>query len=299
VQGGFWSGEALGGLVQEGSTSGLTGARPPIRRLRLSVKTLIPAATVIGVIAVAGCGPPEPKTPAAATASTTTIAPAPPSLTVVLPPTTTSPAVRSTTVTDPTVPAAPSSPAPPGTTAGTRDRVVAQIKALTAIAPSAPSPYRRVRFGETWIDEDRDCHNTRAEVLLRDSLAPVTFRANGCTVDTGLWVDPWNGRSSTLASTFQVDHTVPLANAWVTGAWQWSDEERLRFANDLRDPDTLLALEGANNTAKSDKTPDQWRPALRTAWCRYADAWSRIKMRWQLTVTTAERDALLDLASAC
>jgi hypothetical protein len=182
---------------------------------------------------------------------------------------------------------------------GTRAAIVSQIDALVVATSSAPEPYRRARFGTDWADDDRDCHDARAEVLMRDSLVPVTFRANGCTVDTGSWVDPWNGTTSTLASVFQIDHTVPLANAWGSGAWTWTDPERRRFANDLEDRDALLALEGSNNTAKSDRTPDTWRPQLRSSWCRYADAWSRIKGRWKLTVTAAERDALIELAASC
>jgi hypothetical protein len=198
----------------------------------------------------------------------------------------------------------PSTGAPPGSSGpadptGKQAVVLARIGTLEVAARTAPEPYRRARFGTDWSDDDRDCHDARAEVLMRDSRVPVTFRANGCTVDTGSWVDPWNGAASTLASAFQIDHTVPLANAWVSGAWRWTDQERRRFANDLTDPDTLLPLEGANNTAKSDKTPDVWRPQLRASWCRYADAWSRVKATWRLTVTPAERDALVGLAESC
>lgn len=181
----------------------------------------------------------------------------------------------------------------------TRADLLRAVDGLVVAERSAPEPYRRARFDEGWADNDRDCHDTRAEVLLRDATATVTFRSNGCTVDRGLWTDPWNGTSSPLASTFQIDHTIPLANAWVSGAWAWTDEQRRRFANDLDDPDALLALEGSNNTAKSDKTPDQWRPALRPAWCRYAAAWTRLKQAWSLTVADAERAALIELAGSC
>jgi hypothetical protein len=275
-------------------TAGGAGGRGRRRRARLAAALL----AVLTAPALAACAGAPAGAPAAEE---------PPDLTTV---TATAPAVPSTAA-PPAPPGPTSAPAPepteaplaPGPTAapapGTRPAVLARIAALAVAPRSAPEPYRRARFGTDWTDDDRDCHDARAEVLMRDSRAPVTFRPNGCTVDTGSWVDPWNGTASTLASAFQIDHTVPLANAWVTGAWRWTDTERRRFANDLTDPDTLLALEGSNNIAKSDKTPDAWRPQLRSSWCRYADAWSRIKGTWQLTVTAPERDALVDLAASC
>ena len=181
----------------------------------------------------------------------------------------------------------------------TRQGVLQSIAGLVVAERNAPQPYRRARFDENWSDEDRDCHDTRAEVLLEEATSTVSFRPNGCTVDRGGWTDPWNGTSSPLASAFQIDHTVPLANAWVAGAWAWSDEKRRRFSNDLGDPDALVALEGSNNTTKGDKTPDRWKPELQASWCRYAAAWSRIKGAWSLTVTEAERAALADMAATC
>jgi hypothetical protein len=96
-------------------------------------------------------------------------------------------------------------------------------------------------FGDDWIDADNDCHNTRAEVLIQETTVPVTFNANGCTVNTGQWLDPWSGFSSNSASDFQIDHTVPLADAWRSGAWAWDGARRLAFANDLESLDNLKA----------------------------------------------------------
>jgi hypothetical protein len=184
-------------------------------------------------------------------------------------------------------------------TDGTRSDLAALLDRLTIGAPYTAQPYHRAAFGDDWIDADNDCHNSRAEVLMLESSAPVTFNSNGCTVNTGQWADPWGGYTSTLASDFQIDHTVPLANAWRSGAWAWTDAQRLAFANDLDHADELNALHGPLNTAKSDKTPDQWKPPLASSWCRYATSWARIKYDWNLGVTQAEYEALAQMAASC
>lgn len=170
---------------------------------------------------------------------------------------------------------------------------------LTVSHTGAPIPYSRAAFGDDWIDEDGDCHNTRAEVLLAETTGPVTFNANGCTVATGRWTDPWSGFTSSSAADFQIDHLVPLANAWHSGAWAWSDAQRLAFAQNLADPDALVATHGPVNIAKSDLTPDRWRPPLASSWCRYAISWARVKHTWSLTVTNAELATLQQMATGC
>ena len=77
-----------------------------------------------------------------------------------------------------------------------------------------------------WVDDDRDCENARAEVLIAESRRSVTYRANGCTVDTGLWVGPWGGRTFTQASQVDIDHHVPLYNAHISGGHAWSRNQK-------------------------------------------------------------------------
>lgn len=134
---------------------------------------------------------------------------------------------------------------------------------------------------------------------MSETSAPVTFNPNGCTVDTGNWTDPWGGYNSTLAADFQIDHHVPLADAWRSGAWTWTDTQRQAFAQNLDEADELNALYGPLNTSKSDKTPDQWKPPLTSSWCRYAQAWARIKHDWNLTITQLELDALTAMVATC
>lgn len=167
------------------------------------------------------------------------------------------------------------------------------------IAEAQPAGYDRDLFGD-WIDADGDCQNTRAEVLIAESQVPPSFTtAGGCTVAAGLWVDPWSGTPSTAASALDVDHTVPLANAWRSGAWAWTRDQRVAFANDLSVADHLVAMPLGLNRSKGDDGPEEWRPPDPASWCRYARVWTDIKARWGLTATDAEWSAILELANTC
>jgi len=187
-------------------------------------------------------------------------------------------------------------PTTPATTVRVRTPVLLPLQ--VAPASHQDSYDRDVDFGG-WIDV-HGCENTRAVLLIRDSTAPVTFTtSHRCTVKTGRWVDPWSGFTTANAHDLQIDHTVPLANAWASGAWSWSHAQRVAYANDLTDPDHLVPIEAAENEAKSDDGPDAWRPPARSAWCHYAQVWDRIKVKWHLTATKGEWDALREMAATC
>ena len=104
---------------------------------------------------------------------------------------------------------------------------------------------------------------------------------------------------TTFASALEVDHTVALANAWRSGAWSWTREQRFAFANDLTHNGHLIAIPSAENQSKADDGPDVWRPPLGTTWCAYARVWTAIKARWNLSATPAEWSAILEMASTC
>jgi hypothetical protein len=96
-----------------------------------------------------------------------------------------------------------------------------------------------------------------------------------------------------------VDHTVPLANVWRSGAWAWTPEQRVAYANDLADADHLIAIPLGENRSKGDDGPEAWKPPNRRAWCTYARVWDAIKANWNLTATPAEWSAILEMASTC
>jgi hypothetical protein len=160
----------------------------------------------------------------------------------------------------------------------------------------APVPYDRAQWPH-WIDADGDCQDTRAEVLIRDSRGPVTFRdARSCTVATGLWVDPYSGETSTDASDVDIDHVVPLENAHNSGGWEWSRTMKQDYANSLTDPQHLLAVADHVNQAKGSRGPDQWLPPNAAFRCAYVRAWTRIKTSWSLRASGPELRAI---AAAC
>jgi hypothetical protein len=160
--------------------------------------------------------------------------------------------------------------------------------------------YDRALFGSGWDDVDHDCQDTRAEVLIIESQVPVAFSAvASCTVAIGQWVDPWSGVVSTGASALDVDHTVPLANAWRSGAWAWTPEQRVAYANDLADDAHLIAIPAGENRSKADDGPEAWRPLAASSWCAYARVWTAIKAKWNLTATPSEWSAILELAATC
>jgi hypothetical protein len=149
-----------------------------------------------------------------------------------------------------------------------------------------------------WVDVDRDCQTARAEVLIAETLAPVTFTTTkNCTVATGRWYSYYDARTFTTASEVSVDHMVALAEAWDSGASLWTAADRQAFANDLGDPRSLIGVSISSNSSKSDSDPVDWLPANEK--CRYVADWVAVKIRWSLTVDQAEKDRLTQLAADC
>jgi len=201
---------------------------------------------------------------------------------------------------------APSSAVTPSTTTAADDASVTTVShsdgapavdlAALVVAEPHHAGYDRDLFGGGWVDVDGDCQDTRAEVLIDES---VVATSGGCSVASGEWHDPWTGEVFTVARQLDVDHTVPLANAWRSGAWSWPGSQRITFANDLSSPDHLVAMSASANRSKGDGGPEEWRPPVRASWCRYATAWVDIKVRWELTVTQPEFGALEEMVATC
>ena len=168
-----------------------------------------------------------------------------------------------------------------------REAIAALVRAPES-APASPR-YSRGAFRH-WIDADRNCRNTRAEVLARASTVAVTGR---CTILRGSWTSSYDGLVTDLASRLDVDHMVPLKEAWDSGAAAWSADARTAYANDLGDPRTLVAVSVSSNRSKSDRDTAEWLPAFER--CGYAQAWVAVKYRWSLTVDDAEYAALAGL----
>ena len=161
------------------------------------------------------------------------------------------------------------------------------------------SKYDRGEWGN-WEDSDGDCQDTRAEVLIAQSLVPVTFKdVKKCIVDTGLWVDLFTGKSFQQASELDIDHMVPLKDAHHSGAWRWNSQEKQAYFNYLQDSSHLIAVSASSNRAKGAKTPDKWMPDNLDYQCQYGKAWIAIKNHWNLTATNNERGALKLALDTC
>ncbi|WP_404373650.1 DUF1524 domain-containing protein [Kytococcus sedentarius] len=174
----------------------------------------------------------------------------------------------------------------------------AAVRALP-VAVENNASYDRDRHFGPWRDANGDCQNTRQEVLLQErrSTTVVYWGKDRCTVKSGRWVSSWDNRTHSLASGLQIDHTVPVAEAWGSGAKRWTQTRRRAFYNDLTDPRALSAQTSALNFAKGARGPEAWLPPANR--CRYVKDWVAVKLRWRLTVDSAEKTALTRLASSC
>lgn len=171
------------------------------------------------------------------------------------------------------------------------------VSPLTAAEALAALPkYDRLEMFGTWVNEDApdDCLNTRAEVLIRDAV-PGSIElnpANACQVRKGEWKDPYTGTVYRLASAVQIDHVVPLRNAYRSGAHAWSRERRCHYTNFLRQPQHLLAVSGHENMSKGDHGPEAYLPPNAAFTCEYLADWLTIKATWELSFTADEKSAI-------
>ena len=153
---------------------------------------------------------------------------------------------------------------------------------------------------EHWIDEDGDCQDTRQEVLIAESLIPVEFTGSDrCTVASGFWLDRYTGETITDPSDLAIDHTVPLANAFDWGAWNWSEDEKRRYANDLTHEEHLIAVSSSAKLAKGDQSLADWKPPSEAYWCEYFFNWLTIKSRWRLTSTAKDLNERGNMVANC
>ncbi|KAH6658730.1 hypothetical protein BKA67DRAFT_656874 [Truncatella angustata] len=169
-----------------------------------------------------------------------------------------------------------------------------QLAGLTVAASVSGDDYDRDLF-PTWITISGTC-DTREYVLKRDATSITVDSA--CKATAGKWTSPYDGASWTAASDLDIDHMVPLKNAWISGANAWTTAKRQQYANDVVRPQ-LWAVTDNVNESKSDKSPDQWKPPLSSFYCVYARAWVQVKSYWELTITSAEKTALTSMLGTC
>lgn len=161
------------------------------------------------------------------------------------------------------------------------------------VAAENRTGYSRDLF-QHWIDADGDGCNTRYEVLIEEADDAPTV-GSGCSLSGGRWYSYYDGESWTATSDIDIDHMVPLAEAWDSGARTWTSTERRNYANDLGFYGSLVGVTDNVNQSKSDADPAEWMPDNQK--CRYLREYVSVKIRWGLSVDSTEKSALTNLTS--
>ncbi|MEI6199058.1 MAG: HNH endonuclease family protein [Actinomycetota bacterium] len=180
---------------------------------------------------------------------------------------------------------------PPKTTIA-KGSVVTNPTALSVLATITvqneyKSGYSRSLF-KHWVDANGNGCDTREEVLIAESVSKAQVDAYGCKVVEGDWLSPYDNVTHTNPSELDIDHMVPLKEAWDSGAWNWTAAQRQTYANDLSDPRPLIAVTAGQNRSKSDKDPANWIPPQRSYQCTYLAEWVAIKAHWNLSMDQSE-----------
>jgi hypothetical protein len=182
----------------------------------------------------------------------------------------------------------------PGTNSEPRTSSSSTATSASAVGLSCMTPQELASFDREelfggWQRNDGNCRNTRAIVLQTESVEPVT---GACSIEDGKWFDPYTGDTITRPRDLDIDHIVPLKEAWRSGAWRWTKEERATFANDTM---VLLAVGKHVNRSKGDKDPGEWLPPRESFHRDYARLWAAIKLRHNLSADPRERQILSEL----
>lgn len=192
------------------------------------------------------------------------------------------------------------------TQASTSENAVQALAALETITVDV-TPFlgeydREGQFGDAWLDMDANHCDTRNDILARD-LTNIVGDTDGCKVYSGVLADPYTGetinfvRGRTSSQAVQIDHIIPLHYAIQRGADGWDQHTRMEFAND---PANLIAVDGSENSIKSDKGPSRWMvPSNPDYRCTYATQWVTVLDKYDLEVRIEDKMVLEKTLKGC
>lgn len=158
---------------------------------------------------------------------------------------------------------------------------------------------RKLHFGR-WINDPTDdtCMNTRAKVLVRDSTETVTYRnERKCVVESGRWFDNYTHQELTSSRQIQIDHMVPLKNAYISGAFKWDYKTRCLYANYMGYKNHLIPAASHENMSKGDRGPEKYLPPEASYHCQYVKNWLSIKLIWGLNMNSEEAQAINNIVA--
>jgi hypothetical protein len=164
------------------------------------------------------------------------------------------------------------------------------------VADESRAGYVRSKF-KHWVGTGDGCDSRKSVIISEAIVKPKVEK--GCVIKGGEWLSIYDNARVIEAGKLDVDHMVPLAEAWDSGASTWTDKQRELYANDQTDPRHLIAVTGSSNRSKSDQDPAEWLPTNKSYVCEYIANWVSIKARWSLSIDKKEKDALLLNLKGC
>ena len=170
------------------------------------------------------------------------------------------------------------------------------LNKLTVVEESGSDTYERDYFNH-WVSNNKTGCDTRFAVLVEESVSKAV--TSGCSVVSGEWKSVYDGKTVTDPKKLDIDHMIPLKEAWESGASKWDASKREAYANDLDFADALVAVTAASNRSKSDRDPASYLPSDVSNRCSYVSKWIAVKTHWNLTIDAKEKSAISNQLSSC
>jgi len=164
------------------------------------------------------------------------------------------------------------------------------------VADEVRTGYKRTLF-KHWVGTGNGCDSRKSVIISEAIVKPIVEK--GCVIKGGEWLSIYDNVKVTDAGKLDVDHMVPLAEAWDSGAYVWDAKKKEMYANDQIDARHLIAVTGSSNRSKSDQDPASWIPTNKNYACEYINNWISIKLRWSLAIDAKEKTAIESILIGC